>query len=207
MNVAVSMIIAYLLGSIPSAFIAGKIKGIDLREHGSGNLGFTNAYRLLGAKMSIPVLVFDIFKGSAAVLLAHYFADGNEIIAIAAGLLSIAGHNWTIFLGFRGGGKGVATSAGVFLILTPIPFLAAVLVFLVILSTTRYMSLSCILLAMTLVIASGILLGLKHDGAPSIEVFIFTAIAALLIVLRHHSNIRRLFNGTESKFGSSTKEE
>lgn len=207
MNAAICLLFAYVVGSIPSAYYAGRIKGIDLRQYGSGNLGFTNAFRMLGAKLSIPVLIFDILKGAASVWFARYMTGGNEIIAIFAGLLAIIGHNWTIFLGFRGGGKGVAATAGVFLALTPVSFLCAAIVFIIVLATSRYMSLASLLFGIVLVIASAILVYLKYEFAPAMEVFIFSIITASLIVIRHHSNIKRLLNGTESKFGSFHKED
>ncbi|HQH73851.1 MAG TPA: glycerol-3-phosphate 1-O-acyltransferase PlsY [bacterium] len=207
MNLIVGLLLAYLLGSIPSAYYAGKwIRGIDLRHYGSGNLGFTNAWRTLGFKISIPVLIFDIGKGAAAIGLARWLCPGNEIAAIAAGLAAILGHNWTVFLGFKGGGKGVAVSAGVFLALAPVPFLVTLAVFLLILGATRYMSLASISGAVTLVAAGGILTAVKSPAAPSLEVFVFSLAAAVLLVARHASNIKRLMNGTENRLSFNTKE-
>lgn len=204
----ISVIFAYLLGAIPSAYYAGKwFKGIDLRTVGSGNVGFTNALRTLGVVYSIPVLIVDIAKGSIAVLLAAIFLPQSDWLPIANGLAAIIGHNWTIFLGFKGGGKGVATSAGVFLALAPVPFLNALIIFLLMLAVTRYVSLSSIMAALTLAVSSGVFILLKHDSAPTTEVFIFSIFVAFIIIVKHHSNIRRLIKGKEPKVGKKQREE
>ncbi|MDX9754477.1 MAG: glycerol-3-phosphate 1-O-acyltransferase PlsY [bacterium] len=208
MNHFAAILIAYVLGSIPSAYYAGRwIKGIDLRTCGSGNLGFTNAWRTLGAKWSIPVLLFDIGKGVAAVLLAFWLAPGSDGTAILAGLVAILGHNWTIFLGFKGGGKGVACSAGVFLTLMPYPFLITFVLFLLILTTTRYMSLASIVGALALVCSGTVFRWLQWGTAPSTAIYLFSIFAALLIILKHLSNIKRLLQGTEPKLGHHSTEE
>ncbi len=207
MTEVVLLLLAYLLGSIPSAYLAGKWgKGIDLRKVGSGNLGFTNALRALGVKWSVPVLLFDVLKGYVAVWLAQTYSPGHELFVIVCGLVAILGHNWTIFLGFKGGGKGVAASAGVFFALTPICFAIALAAFLVILITTRYMSLASMTLGITLAGAGTCFRWAGSDLAPSIEVYIFSVIAAVLIVIRHQSNIKRLMTGTEKKFGAKEEE-
>ncbi len=202
------IIAAYLLGSIPFAYLAGRwAKGIDLRTVGSGNLGFTNAWRTLGPKWSLPVLLFDVLKGAVAVWLAQGLRPDNELLAILCGLIAIMGHNWTIYLGFRGGGKGVAATAGVFLALTPISFLLALLVFLSTLYLTRIMSVSSILLAISLVFAQLGLRIIQSTHAPSDAVFYVSILVASIIVIRHRSNIRRLWNGTETKFVIKKEEE
>jgi len=203
----ISLLVAYLLGSIPSAYYAVKwLKGIDLRTVGSGNLGYTNAGRVLGYGWAAPVLLFDILKGTAAVLFVRWLLPGQEYMAIATGLAAILGHTWTIFLGFKGGGKGVAVSAGVFAALSPIPFAIALVLFLLTLAAIRYMSIASITGAISLAASGGALLAKKSPNAPSWEVFIFSTIVALLIVVRHHSNIRRLLRGEEPKFGAKKKE-
>jgi acyl phosphate:glycerol-3-phosphate acyltransferase len=198
---------AYLLGSIPSAYYAVKwLKGIDLRTVGSGNLGYTNAGRVLGYGWAAPVLLFDILKGAAAVLIARWMLPGQEYMAILAGMAAILGHTWTVFLGFKGGGKGVAVSAGVFSALSPIPFVVAFILFLGTLAATRYMSIGSIVGAASLVAAGGTLLAMRSPYAPSWEVFLFSSIVALLIIVRHHSNICRLLRGEEPTLSAKKKE-
>jgi glycerol-3-phosphate acyltransferase PlsY len=208
MNILLAIVIGYLLGSIPTAYLAGKwIKGIDLRHHGSGNLGFTNAWRQLGMKWSIPVLILDILKGVFAVLIAYALAPGSNLTAILAGMAAILGHNWTIFLRFKGGGKGVATSAGVFLALMPYPFLITLCVFLLLLYTTRIMSVASLGGAVALVASATLFRWFDWPGAPVDAVYIFSIIAAILIIAKHKSNIQRLIQGTELKIGQSKTED
>jgi len=202
------VIIAYLLGSFPTAYYAGMwLKGIDLRTVGSGNLGFTNAQRELGLWVSIPILVIDIVKGLLAVLLPMWLMPENNWLPIACGLVAILGHNWTVFLGFRGGGKGVATSAGVFMGLALVPFLNALLIFIIILATFRIMSLASISGAVVLAVSSGVFIMLGHESAPSVEVFIFSVTVALLIIGKHRGNIKRLMQGQEPKMGKPKRGE
>lgn len=201
MNSIIALILAYIIGSIPSAYYAGKLaQGIDLRQHGSGNLGFTNACRILGVKWSVPVLIFDFAKGVLAVFLALWLVPESRVLPIFTGLAAILGHSWTIFLGFQGGGKGVATSAGVFLALTPIPLLITLVVFLLTLAISRYVSLASILGAVALVVSGWLLRVMELEIAPPMPYFLFSLIVAILIIVKHHSNIRRLLRGTESKF-------
>lgn len=234
-NSVIAVLVAYILGSIPSAYYVGKwVKGVDLRTVGSGNLGFTNALRSLGLKWSIPVLLFDIVKGAFAVLIAMFMTDDyitpfnfhfelgpppihpfyqppfsfhREITIILSGLAAILGHNWTIFLGFKGGGKGVATTAGVFLALTPIPFLITFAVFLTVLFTTKYMSMASMIGALTLLTSCVVFYKFKFDQAPGDVTLCFVFIAASLVIFRHISNIKRLLAGTENKFSLSKKKE
>jgi glycerol-3-phosphate acyltransferase PlsY len=211
----IAIVIAYILGSIPSAYYAGKwVKGIDLRTVGSGNLGFTNALRTLGLKWSIPVLLFDILKGVLAIYAASLLTSPSieetayrDYVIIFSGLAAILGHNWTIFLGFKGGGKGVATTAGVFLALTPIPFLITLIVFLIVLFTTKYMSLASMTGALTLVISCTMFYVLDSNIAPNEVTLGFVVIAVILVLIRHISNIKRLLAGTENKFSLSKKKE
>lgn len=208
MTMILALVIAYLLGSIPSAYYMGKwVKGVDLRTVGSGNLGFTNAWRVLGLWMSLPVFAFDIGKGAAAVLVARALAPEMDWLAIAAGLAAILGHNWTIFLGFKGGGKGVAASAGVFAALTPVPFAITFTLFLIILFTTKYMSIASISGAVILVTCIYAAHAMNSIYAPSTEVTAFATIAATLLIIKHKSNIQRLCAGTEPRIGRRKPEE
>jgi acyl phosphate:glycerol-3-phosphate acyltransferase len=207
MNILLALLFSYLLGSIPAAYFAGKwIKGIDLRECGSGNLGFTNAWRNLGALYSIPVLFFDIAKGTMAVCLANFLVPENDWVAISAGLVAILGHNWTIFLGFKGGGKGVATSAGVFLALSPVPFLFTLFVFILLLAMTRIMSIASIMGSLTLVVSGSVMRWFDCANAPSVAILGFSILVATLIIIKHKSNIKRLLEGTEPKLGKNKEE-
>ncbi len=205
---AISLILAYLLGAIPAAYYAGKwARGIDLRREGSGNVGFTNAWRVLGWKWSLPVLLVDIGKGFAAAALAWLLAADDQWLPILNGLLAILGHTWTVFLGFHGGGKGVATSAGVFMALLPLPFVIALGVFLAILALTRFMSVASITGAVTLFVSAGVLYMLNNEYAPTLQVLTFSFLVACFIVIKHHSNIRRLLKGAEPKLGTHHQEE
>jgi acyl phosphate:glycerol-3-phosphate acyltransferase len=187
--------VGYLLGSIPSSYLAGRLaRNLDLREHGSGNLGATNAFRVLGARIAAPVLLFDLVKGWFP---TWYFPlwDGRSAWewALAYGAAAVAGHVFSVFMGFRGG-KGVATAAGVFLALAPTAAGVAVLVWIVVLLLFRIVSLASIAAAGALAV---VLLAL--DTRASV-VWLGCAIAAF-VVYAHRSNIRRLLRGEEHRFG------
>jgi acyl phosphate:glycerol-3-phosphate acyltransferase len=190
---------AYLIGAVPAGYIVVRMaKGIDIREHGSGNPGATNVFRVIGPFAGILTYVIDFLKGYLPVYLALRFAPGDpESIAAAAGLCAIAGHIWTVFLRFRGG-KGVATASGVFLALLPLPTLFAIGTFAAVLLITRYVSLGSIIAALMLPAASLIR---KEPAALTL----FAAGAALLIIARHRSNIGKLIAGTEHRFGAKTE--
>ncbi len=187
---------AYLIGSIPTAFLAVKLlKGIDIRQVGSGNIGATNVFRCVGKAAGVGVLFIDMLKGIVPVLLAARFAPGSctEIYRILAGLAAICGHNWTIFLNFKGG-KGVATSTGVLLTLAPIATLAGFLVFVLTVTITRYISLGSIVAAS----AVPLLVWYLNPGQP--ELFYFVLVIAILIDLKHIPNIKRLWHHEEHRF-------
>ncbi|MDD4751759.1 MAG: glycerol-3-phosphate 1-O-acyltransferase PlsY [Desulfitobacteriaceae bacterium] len=192
MKYAIVLLLAYFLGSIPWAYlIAKRTKGIDIRQAGSGNVGFTNALRTIGKGPAIFVLVGDIGKGIAAVLIAKSF--GGPTLAVLAGLLVVTGHNFSVFLGFRGG-KGAAAGFGALLALVPGVSLLAVLVWGIIVAITRYVSLGTIIGALTVPIASLIL----HLDTAYI---VFGVVGSAFVIFKHHSNISRLLNGTENKIG------
>jgi len=191
--------LAYLLGSIPTAYWAGKVlRGIDIRQHGSRNVGATNAYRVLGPRIGISVLVLDILKGFLAVKLGHWLG-APAWAPVVAGLIAVAGHNWTVFLSFKGG-KGVASSAGVFLALVPWAFAAAALSFVLVVATTRYVSAGSITgaIILSLIVILEYATGFGDDPQPF--VVIVSCIASIFVIVRHHSNIRRLIQGTENRF-------
>ncbi len=196
----VAIISSYLLGSIPSAFLYVKaLRGIDIREYGSHNPGATNVMRVMGKKHGAVVLLADLLKGYLAV---HFFtnaaaagipsAHAETWAAILTGLMAIGGHNWSVWLGFRGG-RGVATSAGVFLALQWQAFLVALVLFLIVAVPTRVISVASISAALVLPVA---LFFFKAD--PILTGF--GVVAALMVVVRHIPNIKRLIKGEEKGF-------
>lgn len=185
------LVVCYLLGSIPVGYLAGKAKGVDVRRHGSGNIGMTNVTRVLGTGPGLMVLAGDVLKGVAAVLLARHV--GGPQLALLGGLAAIAGHNWSLFLGGRGG-RGVATSAGVILALSPLVVLSSVAVWAVAVLSSRYVSVGSILAGL-----SAPIFMLLYRQPTSY--FLFSVAVAALIVYRHRPNIRRLRQGTEFKIG------
>ena len=198
MHPAIGLVLAYLLGSIPSAYIAGRAgKGIDLREHGSGNLGATNVYRLMGWKVAAAVLLVDGAKGALPVLLfpGWFHATPSLNWAIGYGIAAIIGHVRSVFLLWKGGGKGVATAAGVFLALAPLPMGIALLSWIAVLLISGYVSLaslvSAALLAALLVFFEGIRSPLAIVGI-GLAAFVFYT---------HRANIGRLRRGEEHRFG------
>ncbi|HLD83191.1 MAG TPA: glycerol-3-phosphate 1-O-acyltransferase PlsY [Candidatus Omnitrophota bacterium] len=201
--IILGIITSYLLGSIPTAYIFGRIKGIDIRKSGSGNIGATNALRVLGKKVGITVLLLDVLKGSAAVIFLGNFAllkavpISLESLLIALGLSCICGHIWTVFLRFKGG-KGVATTLGVLLGLAiKLPALKialglVLLIWLLAFILFRIVSLASMISILALPI---LMLALKQSGT-----LIFSSlILSLLVILRHKSNLKRLFEGKESR--------
>jgi glycerol-3-phosphate acyltransferase PlsY len=194
--------IAYVLGSIPTAYLAGRLlRGIDLREHGSGNLGATNVYRVLGAPAAVVVFLVDALKGALPVLLLPRWTDATHLDywAYAYGIAAIVGHVRPIFLLWKGGGKGVATASGVFFALAPRAMLAAFVTFVVVLAATGYVSLGSLTGALVL----GVALLVTH-GARS-PLFVVGAIVAAFVFWSHRANIGRLRRGEEHRFGRRAK--
>lgn len=196
MHPFVGFVAAYLLGSIPAAYIAGRLRGTDLRAHGSGNLGATNAWRLFGWKLGLPVYLFDMAKGAVPVALFPGRVDTDSPLfwAIAYGVAAILGHYKPIFLGGKGGGKGVATAAGVFAALAPIPTLLAVLSFGLILVSTGYVSMGSLTGAVVLASSIAISLGSRSP------VFGLSVLVAAFVFWTHRPNIARLSRGDENRF-------
>lgn len=185
------LIISYLVGSIPTAYLIGRLwAGVDIRQLGSGNVGATNVIRTIGTYPGIIVLIIDIFKGVGPVLLAHLLFK-QQIIELAAGFIAIAGHTWTVFLRFKGG-KGVATSLGVFIALAPWPVVIIVAVFILIVALTRYVALGSIIGAAILPFLIWVI-----EGNPLLT--LVATIVACLILIRHLANIKRIIAGTEHK--------
>jgi glycerol-3-phosphate acyltransferase PlsY len=199
MEVLLLLIVAYLLGSIPTSVWIGKyFYGIDIREHGSGNAGATNTFRVLGKKPGIIVLLIDIIKGSLAVSLSYIFEDSlpaNEFVDIEIGLAiaAVFGHIFPVFAGFRGG-KGVATLLGATVIITPISCAFALIVFLIVLFSTRYVSLSSMLAGISYPIILHFILNNQQKTLT-----IYSILIAVLLIITHRKNIRRLLSKTESK--------
>lgn len=190
--VFLSIIFAYLLGSISPSFIAGKIiSGVDIRDLGSGNAGATNALRVLGWRVGFVVLLSDMAKGVLAVALAHLLTNGQISALALAGLAAIIGHNWPIYFGFRGG-KGISTTIGVLLTLTPVPVLYAVLVAVALLLLLRFVSLS----SLSFVTLTPLFQIMLHS--PAIYIWIAVLIA-IMAFWRHRSNISRLLHGRENR--------
>jgi glycerol-3-phosphate acyltransferase PlsY len=199
-NLLLTLILSYLLGSIATAVWTGKIfHGIDVREHGSGNAGATNVVRVLGWKTGIPVLLIDVLKGWVATMLPVFFNLAGEDTAlqinyqILAGVAVVIGHIFPVFAGFRGG-KGVATIFGVLLAIHPLLTISCFGVFLCVMLITGYVSLS----SMSAGVAFPILLFLFFD-TPSFFFKIFSIIVAIALIFTHRKNISRLFKGEESK--------
>jgi len=205
--IILSVVGGYLLGSVPFGLLIARLKGIDIREHGSKNIGATNVWRVCGSKYGLPVFVLDAAKGVAAVFLARWLAvrfSGDVAWAgIAGAFACVLGHSFPVWLNFKGG-KGVATSLGVLLSLLPWEGLAAFGVWLVVFFASRYVSLASIAAAAGLVILAIVmqLLGWGH-GWPTVG---FAAVVAVLVIVRHKANIQRLLAGTENRFGSKKKE-
>lgn len=190
---ALVVVVSYLIASIPMGLLVGKLGyGVDVREHGSGNIGATNVFRTLGTLPAVLALLGDAAKGALAVYLGRILL-GDEVGAVIGGLAALAGHNWSIFLKFQGG-KGVATGLGVILMLNPFVTLICFLIWLVLVYATRYVSLGSIVAAAALPI-------LMFLTRQPYEHLIFSVLAAVFVIYRHHTNIRRLAAGTENKIG------
>lgn len=226
-------LLAFLLGSIPFGLIIAKAKGIDIRQHGSGNIGATNVLRIVGKKYGITCLILDALKGFIPVALATNLIqiDGRAIqvplglpdswalflpaaeavkgqtVHILTALAAVLGHNYSPWVGFKGG-KGIATSAGVLLALMPFAVLLLIVVFLIVFLATRYVSLASMVAAAVLPVMT--LWGSWHhgriqDGTWNKPLFAFSVVIAALAIWKHRANIRRLLDGTENRFERKKK--
>lgn len=191
-------VVGYLLGSLNSALIVGKFYGVDVRQHGSGNAGMTNTMRTLGKKAALFVLIGDVIKGLISYLIG-YFICGSQLGGMVAGTAAVIGHIWPVYFGFKGG-KGVLTTLAVLFMFDWRAALALLGVFIIILALTRYVSLGSIIGAFLFPFAE-LLLG------RNTETIIFSVIIAVLIIVMHRANIKRLLSGTESKFSFGRKQE
>jgi len=180
----------YLIGSIPFGLILARTKGIDIRKHGSGNIGATNVWRTVGPAYGAAVLVLDALKGSAAVILGRMSGvEGGELLT---GLAALLGHAFPLYIGFKGG-KIMATGAGVMLTLSPLPTVSAMAVFAVVVFISRYVSLGSIIAAAALPF---LLAAFHYNG----KYLVFGILFCVFAILKHIPNIKRLLTGTESRF-------
>lgn len=198
MSLLLALAAAYALGSIPAAYMAGMWKGVDLRKHGSGNLGATNVFRVLGPRIGTVVFAFDMLKGAAPVVFFWQWVDTSvvsaPIVQILCGIAAIAGHVRPVWLGFGKGGKGVATAGGVFLALAPVETTLALAAFALTLLASGYVSLGSMIAAVLLPV-----LLLIRDGISPL--FGVCAVIAGFVFWTHRPNIQRLRQGTENRFG------
>jgi glycerol-3-phosphate acyltransferase PlsY len=202
-----TVLIGYLLGSIPTGFLVAKARGVDIRTVGSGNIGATNVFRILGKAAGVFVLVVDAAKGWLAVfvvakLVSAWFYPEAESLAqewfrLCAGVAAILGHNYTCWLHFKGG-KGIATSAGVLVALVPVPLLIVLGVWIVVFAFSRYVSLASICAAFVLPWAA-------WAFGESWTIIMVTSALAALAIYKHKANIQRLLNGTENRIGAQKR--
>ncbi len=212
------IILSYLIGSIPTSIIITKAaKGIDIREHGSGNAGGTNVMRVLGWKHGLLVILLDALKGVLAVIIVarlHYGSmpfenatpfDDFTLVQIIAGISAVIGHIWTVFAGFKGG-KGIATALGMLLMIVTIDMLIAIGVFILVVTFSRYVSLGslagAVAVPLTLIVRENIF----HVDIPNYNTLLpFLILVSLLVIFTHRKNVIRLLNGSESKISFSKK--
>jgi acyl phosphate:glycerol-3-phosphate acyltransferase len=194
-------LVAYFLGSIPFGLILAKLfGGTDVRKKGSGNIGATNVARVVGPLAGILTLIFDVAKGAAAVLLAERLSNDSAKWMMIAAVAALVGHCFPVWLKFKGG-KGVATAAGVFLVLSPPAFLGAVILFLLVVIVWRYVSLGSISAAAAMPLLMYFLWAPHH--APPLAITFGALATALLIIFKHRGNLQRLLEGAEPKFSFS----
>ncbi len=201
-NFVIATVLAYLIGSIPTAVLIGRIfYKIDIRDVGSGNAGATNTIRVLGLKAGIPVLLIDIFKGWFAVYIAHFFHDGRTTfpdaieLDIILAFAAVIGHVLPLYVGFKGG-KGIATLLGIGLALYPLSTFITILVFIIVLLLSGYVSLGSIIASVSFPITYIFILG--NYEYPSL--IVLAVAVAVFVPITHRKNIKRLINGEESKF-------
>jgi acyl phosphate:glycerol-3-phosphate acyltransferase len=206
LTITVAVVIAYLLGAIPTSVWIGKIfYRIDVRDHGSGNAGATNTIRVLGIKAGIPVLIFDVLKGWIAVYSAHFYSwtwetPGLNELRIALALAAVIGHVFPVYVGFRGG-KGIATLLGVGFGLFPVSAFIALGVFIIVVAASKYVSLGSMIAAVTFPFTELVVLG----HIDSIPMAILAIAVAIFVPLTHRKNIGRLIQGKESKLSFKKK--
>jgi glycerol-3-phosphate acyltransferase PlsY len=196
-------VVSYLLGAIPFGLLLAKIfGGADVRKAGSGNIGATNVSRVAGPLAGILTLVFDAAKGSAAVLLAAHLTDNSALWMVVAGFLALIGHCYPIWLNFKGG-KGVATAAGVFLVLSPAAMFSALAIFILVVIAWRFVSLGSLAAAASIPLLMYFLWAPHH--APPLAITFGSLAISTLVIYKHDANMQRLVEGSETKFSFSRK--
>ena len=194
------LVLAYLLGSMPWGYLALRWRhGVDIREHGSGSIGMTNVLRTGGGRIAVLVLALDVAKGTLAVLLGRTIIGSTEG-EVAAGLLSLLGHNWPVFLQFRGG-RGILTGLGGLSVMAPLVVAIGTVSFLLIIGFSRYVSLGSVL---GLIITCLAMLGLAMTGMYSTPYVLYTFLGSAIIIWQHRDNIRRIREGNELRLGQTT---
>ena len=203
--ILISAVVGYLSGAMPFGYWAGKLKGMDIRQHGSGNIGATNVIRVLGKGIGIPVFILDALKGWLPVWLAASFlakqGAATEIVsagAVVAGLSAVLGHMFTFWLGFKGG-KGVATTAGVLLGIAPLAMLGGLVVWLLFFFTLRYVSLASMMAGVGVV--TTMVAVMAKEGSWDFVMLGFGVLIMVLVIVRHRGNVSRILAGTEPKAG------
>ncbi|HMP74447.1 MAG TPA: glycerol-3-phosphate 1-O-acyltransferase PlsY [Kiritimatiellia bacterium] len=194
----IGVLLGYLLGSVPFGLLIARAKGIDIRAHGSGNIGATNVLRVLGKPLGITTFILDALKGFLpAFAFPLVFGNNPELVGIASGIAAILGHNFPVFLRFKGG-KGVATSAGMLIGIAPAAAGIGLALWLVIFLAFRYVSLASILAALAIA-------GIAWLWYPPGLIPPVLSLLASLVIIRHRANIQRLLNGTENRFERKPK--
>ncbi|NOZ84762.1 MAG: glycerol-3-phosphate 1-O-acyltransferase PlsY [Deltaproteobacteria bacterium] len=193
------LVTAYLLGSVPFGLLLGKLAGVDVRKAGSGNIGATNVLRTCGTGWGIAAFVLDFLKGYGPVMICMHFSGGGTLAAVSAAVLAVLGHNFPVWLRFRGG-KGVATSAGGALALVPLPLAAGGIAFLIMVFITRYVSLGSMTGA-TVMAVTQVLVASAPFSMPELPKTIMVLVMFLMVMARHRANMSRLLRGEESKIG------
>jgi glycerol-3-phosphate acyltransferase PlsY len=196
---------AYFCGAMPFGYWAGKLNGIDIRQHGSKNIGATNVTRVLGKKVGIPVFILDVAKGFGPTFFAKQWMEnrwGTEspstLVAVLCAAAAVLGHTYTFWLGFKGG-KGVATTAGGLLGLAPLALVIGLVAWLITFYVSRYVALASIVAAVVLPIALAIQVAV--EGTQNYVLLGFGVVMGVLVIVRHRSNIARMIAGTENRFG------
>lgn len=200
-DILIMAAVGYLIGALPFGVLIGKaVAKVDVREYGSGSMGMTNVLRTVGKPAAAAVLLLDIGKGVAAVIIAKSLFDNSPGAEVAAALAALIGHNWPVFIGFRGG-RGTASGWGALWVISPIAGAVATVIGLALVAVTRYVSLGSVVAAAlgSLVLIGLALTGIAGDAPP--VYFWYGAVGGTIIVFRHRENIARLLNGTERKIG------